>query len=107
MRIPGVGSQYSDLLEAAGVDSPAELARRNAANLATTFAEVAAAKPGIVRRVPGESEVAEWIAAAGSIDKVVTSLTHQPQRTRRAGPGAPRSRFRCRRVTSPPCPRPP
>ena len=72
MRIPGVGSQYSDLLEAAGVDSPAELARRNAANLATTFAEVAAAKPGIVRRVPGESEVAEWIAAAGAMDKVVT-----------------------------------
>ena len=38
IRIPGVGSQYSDLLEAAGVDSPAELARRNAGNLATTFA---------------------------------------------------------------------
>ena len=29
MRIPGVGSEYSDLLEAAGVDSPAELAQRN------------------------------------------------------------------------------
>ena len=28
MRIKGVGSEYSDLLEAAGVDSPAELARR-------------------------------------------------------------------------------
>ena len=33
-RINGVGSEYSDLLEAAGVDSPAELAQRNAANLA-------------------------------------------------------------------------
>ena len=72
MRIPGVGSQYSDLLEAAGVDSPAELARRNAANLWTTFGEVIAARPGIVRRAPSESEVAEWIAAAGSIDKAVT-----------------------------------
>ena len=30
MRIKGVGSEYSDLLEAAGVDSPAELAHRNA-----------------------------------------------------------------------------
>ena len=55
MRIKGVGSEYSDLLEAAGVDSPAELAQRNAANLATTFQEVVAARPGIVRRVPSES----------------------------------------------------
>ena len=72
MRIPGVGSQYSDLLEAAGVDSPAELARRNAANLWTTFGEVIAARPGIVRRAPSESETAEWIAAAGSMEKAVT-----------------------------------
>src|ERR1700741_3071339 len=50
MRINGVGSEYSDLLEAAGVDSPAELAQRNAGNLATTFQEVVAARPGIVRR---------------------------------------------------------
>ena len=49
MRIPGVGPQYSDLLVAAGVKSPAELANRNSGNLATTFQEVAAAKPGIVR----------------------------------------------------------
>ena len=43
MRIPGVGSEYSDLLEAAGVDSPAELAQRNAANLAQTFLKLDAA----------------------------------------------------------------
>ncbi len=49
MRIDGVGSQYADLLSAAGVDSRAELARRNAANLATTFQEVVAARPTIVR----------------------------------------------------------
>lgn len=71
MRIPGVGTQYSDLLEAAGVDSPAELARRNAANLATTFGEVAAARPGIVRRVPSETEVAGWITSASSLEKAV------------------------------------
>ena len=46
MRIKGVGSEYSDLLEAAGVDSPSELAQRNAANLAVTFQEVVAARPG-------------------------------------------------------------
>jgi predicted flap endonuclease-1-like 5' DNA nuclease len=71
MRIKGVGSEYSDLLEAAGVDSPAELAQRNAANLATTFQEVDAARPNMVRRVPSESEVAGWIAEAKSMPKVV------------------------------------
>lgn len=71
MRINGVGSEYSDLLEAAGVDSPAELANRNAANLATTFQEVVAARPGIVRRVPTESEVTGWIAQSKALPKVV------------------------------------
>ncbi|MEX1173042.1 MAG: DUF4332 domain-containing protein [Chloroflexota bacterium] len=71
MRIKGVGSEYSDLLEAAGVDSPAELAQRNAANLATTFQEVVAARPSIVRRVPSESEVQGWIDQAKDLPKVV------------------------------------
>ena len=71
MRIKGVGSEYSDLLEMAGVDSPAELANRNAANLATTFQEVDAARPNTVRRVPSEKEVADWIAQAKRLPKVV------------------------------------
>jgi predicted flap endonuclease-1-like 5' DNA nuclease len=71
MRIKGVGGEYSDLLEAAGVDSPAELANRNAANLATTFQEVVAARPGTVRRIPTETEVAGWIAAAKDLPRVV------------------------------------
>ena len=71
MRINGVGSEYSDLLEAAGVDSPAELAQRNAANLATTFQEVVAARPDIVRRVPSETEIAGWIAESKTLAKVV------------------------------------
>jgi predicted flap endonuclease-1-like 5' DNA nuclease len=72
MRLDGVGSEYSDLLEAAGVDSPAELAQRNAANLANTFQEVVAARPSIVRRVPSEETVAGWIAQAKTLDKVVS-----------------------------------
>ena len=71
MRIKGVGSEYSDLLEVAGVDSPAELAQRNAANLATTFEEVVAARPGTVRRIPTEAEVAGWIAEAKDLPKLV------------------------------------
>lgn len=71
MRVPGVGPQYSDLLEAAGVGSPAELAQRNPANLAATVQEVVAARPGIVRRIPTEAEIAAWIEQAGRLDKVV------------------------------------
>ena len=71
MRIKGVGSEFSDLLEMAGVDSPAELANRNAANLATTFQEVVAARPGTVRRIPSETEVAGWIALAKDMPKAV------------------------------------
>ena len=44
---------------------------RNAANLATTFQEVDAARPDMVRRVPSETEVAGWIAEAKSMPKVV------------------------------------
>ena len=72
MRIPGVGSEYSDLLEAAGVDSPAELANRNAANLAQTFVELDAARPNTVRRVPSQATVEDWIKEARKLDKTVS-----------------------------------
>ena len=72
MRIDGVGSEYSDLLEAAGVDSCAELARRNAANLATTFQELDAARPNTVRQVPSEATIQGWIGQAGELAKVVS-----------------------------------
>ena len=71
MRISGVGSEYSDLLEAAGVDSPAELAQRNAANLAQTFQEVDAARPNMVRRVPSPATVEAWIEEAKGLSKAV------------------------------------
>jgi predicted flap endonuclease-1-like 5' DNA nuclease len=71
MRIKGVGSEYADLLEAAGVDSAAELANRNVGNLAITIQEVVAARPSIVRRAPGEAEIADWIAQSKDLPKVV------------------------------------
>lgn len=40
MRIKGIGAQFSDMLEAAGVDSAAELAQRNAAKLADMPAQL-------------------------------------------------------------------
>jgi len=72
MRISGVGSEYADLLEAAGVDSCAELAQRNAANLAVTFQELDAARPNTVRQVPSETTIAGWIDQAGKLAKIVT-----------------------------------
>ena len=70
-RINGVGSEYSDLLEAAGVDSPAELGQRNAANLAITFQEIDAARPNWIRRMPSEATVTDWIAQAKNLPRIV------------------------------------
>lgn len=71
MRINGVGSEYADLLEAAGVDSAAELARRNAKNLAETFQELDAAR-NTVRNIPAEGVIQRWIDEAKTLDKVVS-----------------------------------
>lgn len=70
MRIKGVGAQYSDLLEAAGVNTVPELARRNAANLHTAMADVNATKK-LVRQIPTLKQVEGWVAAAKSLDRVV------------------------------------
>ena len=67
----GVGSEYPDLLEAAGVDSCPELAQRNATNLAVKLAETNLDK-SLTRRVPTETMVADWIAQAKDLPKVVT-----------------------------------
>ncbi|MGZ6311907.1 MAG: DUF4332 domain-containing protein [Candidatus Limnocylindrales bacterium] len=72
MRIDGVGSEYADLLEAAGVDSPAELAQRNPGNLAETFQEVDAAQPNMVRRVHSQATIEGWIDQAKKLPKVVS-----------------------------------
>ncbi|HEY7522844.1 MAG TPA: DUF4332 domain-containing protein [Candidatus Limnocylindrales bacterium] len=70
-RLDGVGSEFADLLEAAGVDSTAELAQRNAANLAQTFQEVDAARPNWIRRIPSQAQIEGWIIQARSLPKVV------------------------------------
>jgi predicted flap endonuclease-1-like 5' DNA nuclease len=70
-RIKGIGSEFSDLLEASGVDSVPELAQRVPANLAAKLAEVNA-ETNLTRRVPTESEVADWIEQAKGLPKVVS-----------------------------------
>lgn len=69
-RINGVGSEYAELLEAAGVDTVPELARRNAANLTTAMTEVNEQKK-LTRRVPTETEVTKWIAQAKDLPRML------------------------------------
>lgn len=70
MRIKGVGSEYSDLLEASGVDTVPELAQRNAANLTAKMEEVNAEK-SLVRSTPSESQVEDWVEQAKGLPKAV------------------------------------
>jgi predicted flap endonuclease-1-like 5' DNA nuclease len=70
-RIKGIAGQTAELLEAAGVDSVAELAKRNAANLAAKLKEVNDVKK-LTGKVPAEKQVAEWIEAAKTLPKQVT-----------------------------------
>jgi predicted flap endonuclease-1-like 5' DNA nuclease len=70
MRVKGVGEQYSDLLEQAGVDSVAELATRKPANLTAAMA-AANEKGKYVRSLPSETVVAKWVAFAKTLKKAV------------------------------------
>ena len=69
-RIKGVGEEYSQLLEAAGVDTVPELAQRKAANLLAKMVEVQDKKK-LVRKMPVESQVAGWIEQAKKLPRVI------------------------------------
>ena len=71
IRINGIGPQFAELLEAAGVDSVPELAQRNATNLQAKLAEVNAAR-NLVGREATLNEVADWIEQAKALPRVVT-----------------------------------
>ena len=70
-RVKGIGPQFSELLEAAGVDTVKELRNRNAANLAAKLLEVNEEKH-LCRRTPVEKEVAKFIELAKELEPVVT-----------------------------------
>jgi predicted flap endonuclease-1-like 5' DNA nuclease len=63
MRIKGVGEDYAELLQAAGVDTVKELKYRNPAKLAKAMAE-ANAKRKLVRVLPSDRAVERWIEQA-------------------------------------------
>lgn len=71
MRIKGVGPQFAELLEAAGVDTVKELAHRNAENLAAKMLEVNEEKH-LVRRVPVVKEIQKMIDCAKELPGKMT-----------------------------------
>ncbi len=69
-RIKGVGEEYSDLLEEAGVDTVPELAQRNPDNLYAALKETNQAKK-LVRQLPSKRQVAEWVQQAKQLPRKI------------------------------------
>jgi len=69
-RIKGVGEEYSDLLEEAGVDTVVELAQRNPANLYNSVVEVNK-KKRLVRKLPTEDQIKDWVKQAKKLPRIV------------------------------------
>ena len=70
-RIKGVGPQFSELLEAAGVDTVKEFRHRVAENLVKKLEETNAARR-LVRRVPSVKQLTKMIEAAKELEPVMT-----------------------------------
>jgi predicted flap endonuclease-1-like 5' DNA nuclease len=70
-RVKGVGEEYADLLEAAGVDTIPELAQRNPDNLYQKLLEVNQEKK-LVRRPPSITQVKNWVEQAKQLPRVIT-----------------------------------
>lgn len=70
-RINGIGPEFAELLEAAGVDTVKELRNRVPANLYAKLGETNEAKK-LVRRLPSENQVADMIEQAKGIEPKIT-----------------------------------
>jgi predicted RecB family nuclease len=70
MRVRGVGEEYSDLLEAAGVDTIKELRRRNPENLLAAMVQINIEK-NLVRRLPTTAMVERWVDHAAELEPIV------------------------------------
>ena len=69
-RINGVREQFAELLEAAGVDTVPELARRNATNLHEKMVEVNEAEK-LSGRIPSVNQLTDWIEQAKKLPRVI------------------------------------
>ena len=71
IRIKGIGEEYSDLLEEAGVDTIKELRNRNPYHLYETVKTINAEKH-LVRRLPSQQDIEKWVKEAKNIQPIVT-----------------------------------
>ncbi len=71
MRISGIGAEYSELLESAGVDTVKELRNRNPENLAAKMSEVNEQRK-LTRTVPGVTVVNQWVEQAKKLDALIS-----------------------------------
>ena len=71
MRISGIGAEFSELLEAAGVDTVKELRTRNIDNLAAKMREVNEQKK-LTRTVPSAKTVSKWVDQAAQLTPVIS-----------------------------------
>ncbi|MGE3073753.1 MAG: DUF4332 domain-containing protein [Dehalococcoidia bacterium] len=69
-RVNGIGDQFADLLEAAGVDTVPELAQRNAENLYAKLVEVNEDHI-LVDRLPSAGDVANWVKEAKELPRAL------------------------------------
>lgn len=69
-RLKGIGEEYADLLEVAGVDTVPELAQRKAENLHKKLEEINEQKK-LVRQTPTLDAVTKWIAHAKELPRVI------------------------------------
>jgi len=69
-RVNGIGEEFSELLEVAGVDTVPELANRNAENLTKKMEEVNEKKK-LTRRTPSLKEVEKWIEQAKTLPRML------------------------------------
>lgn len=70
IRIKGIGEEYSDLLEEAGVDTVKELRRRNPDRLYSTLVDINREK-NLVRRIPSKKDVEIWVRNAKRLKPLV------------------------------------
>ncbi len=71
MRIKGVGEEYSELLEAAGVDTVKELRTRKPQNLRQAMVDVNEKKK-LVRQLPSDKQVEGWVKQAKDLDPIMS-----------------------------------
>lgn len=70
-RVNGIGEEFADLLEEAGVDTVVELGKRKAKNLHEAILKTND-KKNLVRRVPGLDQLEEWIKQAKKLPRAIS-----------------------------------